>query len=300
MSLKTWPSNITVLSRFARISCTETSTRSKRELYALSTVVKTLYKGPIASSNFGCCLTKFEPAATTKLPALFSNIRSLINSSIFLVGWRLSGTGFSNKIINIRKFARDERELLEKWIMYQNAKNQIDIDFVKELISRATWGLLMVLIGNKWTVWERVSNIFPRGYYWQYTNFLIMRYRELVPFILGLNLIEVSRALEEGYLVVTFLFRPSFDEKYLSQVWFFFGSVFLIHEFISSFNFSSFSVTATIPLNSSLYRKSLHPETMFHVRPSSQVQRIWKFLQKRLLFPEYFCSYRYVLNNKAT
>ena len=114
MSLKTWPSNITVLSRFARISCTETSTRSKRELYALSTVVKTLYKGPIASSNFGCCLTKFEPAATTKLPALFSNIRSLINSSIFLVGWRLSGTGFSNRIINVRKFARDERELHEK------------------------------------------------------------------------------------------------------------------------------------------------------------------------------------------
>ena len=199
MSLKTWPSNIIVLSKFARISCSETSTRSKRELYALSTVVKTLYKGPIASSNFGCCLTKFEPAATTKLPALFSNIRSLINSSIFLVGWRLSGT-----------------------------------------------------------------------------------------------------YLEEGYLVVTCLFRPSFDEQSLSQAWFFFGGVFLIHEFISSFNFSSFSVTATIPLKSSLYRKSLHPETMFHVRPSSHVQRIWKFLQKRLLFPEYFCSYRYVLTNKAT
>ena len=59
------------------------------------------------------------------------------------------------------------------------------------------------------------------------------------------------------------------------------------------------SITTAIASNSSFYRKSHLPKTMFYVRPSSPAQRISKFLQKGPAFPEYFHSYRYVLTNKA-
>ena len=45
---------------------------------------KPLDKGPLTSQNFCCNLTKFESAATSRLQALFSNIRFLINFSTYL------------------------------------------------------------------------------------------------------------------------------------------------------------------------------------------------------------------------
>ena len=103
--LKAWPSNITVRFKFVRMSGSETSTCSKEELLAYSTMVQTLDEGPITSSNFCCNLTTFESAATSMLPALFSNIRFLINSSIFLGGWRLRGTRFSTKMLSCKSFS---------------------------------------------------------------------------------------------------------------------------------------------------------------------------------------------------
>ena len=66
---------------------------------------KPLDKGPLTSQNFCCSLTKFESAATSRLPVLFSNIRSLINSSTYLGEWRLRGTGFSTKIFSCKSFS---------------------------------------------------------------------------------------------------------------------------------------------------------------------------------------------------
>ena len=109
---KAWSSNSTVWSKFVRIFDSETSTRLMQELQAFSTVVQILYKGPIASSNFYCNFSKFEFAATSRLAALFSNIRSLINSCIFLGGWRLRETWFSTKMLSCKSFSG--RNLL-KW-----------------------------------------------------------------------------------------------------------------------------------------------------------------------------------------
>ena len=73
--LKAWPSNVTVWSKFVRISGIDTSTCSKWELLAFSTVVQTLDKRPITSRSFCCSLTKFESAVTSRLPALYSNLQ---------------------------------------------------------------------------------------------------------------------------------------------------------------------------------------------------------------------------------
>ena len=97
--LQAWSSNITIWSKFV----SETSTCSKRELLTFSTAVQTLNKGPITSSNFCCSLTKLETTATTRLPVLLWNIRSLINSSIFLSRWR--GTDFSTKMLSCKSFS---------------------------------------------------------------------------------------------------------------------------------------------------------------------------------------------------
>ena len=102
--LKTWPSNITIWSKFVRILSSETFICSKQELVVFSDMVQTFDKGFRTSSNFCCSLTKFESAATSRLPAFFSNIRSLINLSIFLGGWRLRGPGFSTKMVPCKSF----------------------------------------------------------------------------------------------------------------------------------------------------------------------------------------------------
>ena len=68
-------------------------------------MIQTFDKGPITSSDFCSSLAKFEFVATSRLPALFSNIRSLINSSIFLGGWRLRRTGFSTKMLSCKCFS---------------------------------------------------------------------------------------------------------------------------------------------------------------------------------------------------
>ena len=103
--LKAWPSNITGWSKFIRISGSETSTCLKRELLTFSTVVQTLNKGPITLSDFCSSLIKFESVATSRLPALFSNIRPLIKLSIFPDRWRLTGTGFTTKMLSNKSFS---------------------------------------------------------------------------------------------------------------------------------------------------------------------------------------------------
>ena len=67
----------------------------------------------LASTSFCGSLTKFESAATSRLPVLLSSIRSLINSFTFQGEWRWRGTGFSTKVLSCKSFSRIS---LLKWL----------------------------------------------------------------------------------------------------------------------------------------------------------------------------------------